>query len=478
MSQNNLKSLKIQIQNDSAYILKTPGGSKIRIQPGTFKTDPGAKVEIEIKEALSATDILLAGLVTTSNGKTLSSGGMLYFSARAENKELEFNKQVSISVPTEKYDDGMQLFKGEMTEDSSINWVEPEALDTSAYTAKLKLGEQLFKSNCANCHKVNDDFTGPALSGYSTRIPGGRKWIYAFIKNPSVMIERDAYAKWIAHKWKPTIMTAFPNLNKNDIDAIMDYVDNETNTNSSTNSMPATSFPDTSLDNTFIPACGYDTTFYNTIINSNNDEILNVTNSNEQDTLMNGFNYNTISVGIYSFNIEANGWYNIDRLFEEEDKLETVKLTAIIKENKDPGLEVYLLIPGKKIMISSIMNRNNEFSFSKEDGMIELPLNEEGLILAIGSDSIDCFYGIKSFRLQQSQQIEIELKKETPDKIKEAIRNNKLEDVQIEPVKKTKDIIPRPCGEGWNNLLLVAFNTTSSPLSFALHSSATKRHFC
>ncbi len=84
-------------------------------------------------------------------------------------------------------------------------------------------GEALFKANCANCHKPDKDYTGPALQGWSTRVPNA-EWIYKWVANPSQMIATDAYAKTLFEKWKPTVMTAFP-LKKEEVDAIMKYVD-------------------------------------------------------------------------------------------------------------------------------------------------------------------------------------------------------------------------------------------------------------
>ncbi|MBU3713476.1 MAG: c-type cytochrome [Ferruginibacter sp.] len=86
-------------------------------------------------------------------------------------------------------------------------------------------GEALFKANCANCHKPDEDYTGPALKGWSARVPD-KEWIYKWVANPAQVIASDAYAKSLFDKWKPTVMTAFPNLKKEEIDAIMKYVDN------------------------------------------------------------------------------------------------------------------------------------------------------------------------------------------------------------------------------------------------------------
>ena len=83
-------------------------------------------------------------------------------------------------------------------------------------------GEALFKANCANCHKPDVDYTGPALQGWSSRIPNP-EWIYAWIANPSG--QTDAYATALKAKWKPTLMNGFPQLKKEEVDAILKYVD-------------------------------------------------------------------------------------------------------------------------------------------------------------------------------------------------------------------------------------------------------------
>lgn len=94
-------------------------------------------------------------------------------------------------------------------------------------TAWAQDGEALFKANCSNCHKPDADYTGPKLQGWSTREPSP-EWIYKWVANPAGMIATDAYAKNLFAKWKPTVMTAFPQLKKEEIDAIMKYVDDYT----------------------------------------------------------------------------------------------------------------------------------------------------------------------------------------------------------------------------------------------------------
>ncbi len=94
-------------------------------------------------------------------------------------------------------------------------------------TAFAQDGEALFKGNCANCHKPDADYTGPKLQGWNTREPDA-EWVYKWVANPAGMIATDAYAKALFEKWKPTVMTAFPQLKKAEIDAILKYVDGYT----------------------------------------------------------------------------------------------------------------------------------------------------------------------------------------------------------------------------------------------------------
>lgn len=83
-------------------------------------------------------------------------------------------------------------------------------------------GEALFKANCANCHNPIEKRTGPALKGWSSRIPSP-DWVYHWIANPAG--QSDPYATKLKAEYTPTIMTAFPQLKKDEIDAILKYVD-------------------------------------------------------------------------------------------------------------------------------------------------------------------------------------------------------------------------------------------------------------
>lgn len=98
------------------------------------------------------------------------------------------------------------------------------ALLHSGYYAQ---GEALFKSKCATCHQPHKNSTGPKL--YQVRdkwSSGGAKdgSIYQWVNNWQTAAASDPYAAEVS-KWSPTAMSAFPDLSKDDIDAILDWVD-------------------------------------------------------------------------------------------------------------------------------------------------------------------------------------------------------------------------------------------------------------
>jgi mono/diheme cytochrome c family protein len=83
-------------------------------------------------------------------------------------------------------------------------------------------GEQLFRTNCSQCHLPNKDFVGPALAGVESRWKS-KELLYEFIKNSQAVINKDEYAKALFIKWKQTAMLPYPQLSDADIDAILSY---------------------------------------------------------------------------------------------------------------------------------------------------------------------------------------------------------------------------------------------------------------
>jgi cytochrome c2 len=85
-------------------------------------------------------------------------------------------------------------------------------------------GQALFSANCASCHAVHKDLTGPALAGVEQRW-GDKKKLHSWIRNNQAFLKTgDKYANELYVKWNKTAMNLFPNLTDEEIDAILGYI--------------------------------------------------------------------------------------------------------------------------------------------------------------------------------------------------------------------------------------------------------------
>lgn len=88
-------------------------------------------------------------------------------------------------------------------------------------------GKALFSQNCASCHAVNKQLTGPALAGVEDRW-AKKEDLHAWIKNSAAFLKTgDAYANELYNRFNKTAMNAFPSLSDADIDAILGYIKTE-----------------------------------------------------------------------------------------------------------------------------------------------------------------------------------------------------------------------------------------------------------
>lgn len=85
-------------------------------------------------------------------------------------------------------------------------------------------GKAIFQNNCATCHSVTKDATGPALAGVTTRGPWtDRSKIYDWVHNPAKFMATDPYTQGLKAKFN-AMMTPFADLTPKEIDAVIDYI--------------------------------------------------------------------------------------------------------------------------------------------------------------------------------------------------------------------------------------------------------------
>lgn len=90
-------------------------------------------------------------------------------------------------------------------------------------------GKQLFKNNCASCHKIDKKSIGPALMGSKQRWAdaGETEFLYEWVQNSAALIGtgKSKRAAAVFAEYNKAAMTAFPTLTIEEIDAILDYAD-------------------------------------------------------------------------------------------------------------------------------------------------------------------------------------------------------------------------------------------------------------
>lgn len=87
-------------------------------------------------------------------------------------------------------------------------------------------GKTLFRNYCAQCHAkdMKSKLTGPALAGAQERWADDEA-LYRWIRNSQAMIsEGHPRAVELWNEWKPTIMTAFPDLTDDQIASTLAYI--------------------------------------------------------------------------------------------------------------------------------------------------------------------------------------------------------------------------------------------------------------
>ena len=87
-------------------------------------------------------------------------------------------------------------------------------------------GKTLFEDNCKSCHDIHLKEVGPALKDVTKR--RSNKWLKKFIRNSSKLVGKgDKIAVKLFKEYNNAVMTSFPTLTDQEIDAILEYVEQE-----------------------------------------------------------------------------------------------------------------------------------------------------------------------------------------------------------------------------------------------------------
>jgi cytochrome c551/c552 len=423
LTENNLKTFSVEINNTRDTVIRAPGGSLISIQAGSFEGGNDSKIRLSIKEALNISDMVLAGLVTESNGKMLSSGGMIDIEP-ANDQNLRIIKPISVSLPTPFLDSKMSVFKGSKGKDGQINWTDPTPMSANSQIANLDTGELIFKQNCSSCHSVAKAVTGPALAYISSLRT--QKWLFNYTCNNKKMLESgDPYANCLYENYNKTMMPVYPKMSVNDLTLLYTYIGNESK-------KQGLSIPDDHLKK-----CVDSCLAYNKLKDSLDYVKIKLLKGNafvEPDS------YAPLQpippVTYYQFQVSTFGWYNIDRFCEDIEGLKESRLTAKVAGEYRNQVSVYLIVPRSRVIQqgSVLKNRTDEYGFGFGDVELRLPQTVPASVIAVGKKGGQLVFDIVSFTTSVDQTLTLE-----PVRVTKELMTEKINQLRLDSFKTTTD---------------------------------------
>ena len=406
LNEDNLKTFSVEIDNTRDTVLHAPGGSLISIQAGSFEGGNNAKIRLSIKEALNISDMVLAGLVTESNGKMLSSGGMIDIEP-ADDQNLRIIKPIGVSLPTPFLDSKMSVFKGSKDKDGQINWIDPTPMSTNSQLAKLDTGELIFRQNCSSCHSVAKAVTGPALAYISSLRT--QKWLFNYTRNNKKMLESgDPYANCLYEHYNKTPMPVYPEMSVNDLTLLYTYIENESK-------KQGLSIPDDHLKK-----CVDSCLAYNKLKDSLDDVKIKLLSGNASANKNKGASQNPFGepdttaqlqpippVTYYQFQMSTFGWYNIDRFCDDIEGLKESRLIVKVAGEYRNQVCVYLIVPRSRVIQpgSVLENRTDEYGFGFGGVELRLPQTVPAYIIAVGKKEGQLVFDMVSFTTTINQML-------------------------------------------------------------------------
>lgn len=443
----------INTANDTSIVTKD--SIVFSFEKGSFDTKAD-KVTITIQEALHLSDMLKAGLTTTTtDGNMLQSGGMFNITAEAGGQNVQLKKRAGVKLPTYKYRSGMNLYKGEL-KDGKLNWKEPEALLTKAEVTVAESGEKLFKGNCANCHRIDKDFTAPTLLYITERRCYG--WLKAFTRNSSTM--NDPLSQCVKKRWYYLAMTAFgDSMTDQRCDSLYGYIAAESKKYPKHRQSRETNFTNDPCLNIIINDTigNYEVNVYenktskgfgqtsapidDTVPPSNNTTSGNSTPIEETSEPPQYPQNNAY----YEFTIEHTGWFNIDMLLKTDANVQDGTFQLQVQGAYKTRIAAYLVIPGRKVLLDAYTTDNQSFYFKTPDYQLPMPQGEPWVVYLMGEQGKKALWASARGTFGLSHTIKLQ-PREVPDIAKELdkLQIDKLEySISLKHTEKRYNIIER-----------------------------------
>lgn len=406
------KSSFFEIMSSKDTHLVSEKGTRISIPASAFVNNQEQIVEgvikIELKEILTLPEMIFNNLPTVSNGKPLSSGGVIYINAQQNGESLSIatHKSLYIEIPTKEKVAGMNVYKGSQDEKGEINWEYSKDL----YKGLIPLPSEILDWYAASEAVVCVDFL--------TKIDKS-KYENTFIATREFE-ERAKYINGFARKRNECI------IGKQVFSIYCDYLNK--NLYQADSAVYALF-----INNEFMKQ--YQQYYIKRFKQFYEERLLNVDKNwqNSLDTQSSEFaNLYNVRKDIinqrknkkeaktqatYCFSTNNLGFINIDKLLGE-GQTEDVYVQATFKDiSSVKNSMVYLVLKNNKSVISSSIE-NGMMNFAEGSQNISLPPNEEAFLVAISHKENNFFFFSQKINNKQKNNITINFEAKKLEDIK------------------------------------------------------------
>ena len=435
-----LETFSVSVDVGRDTVLETPGGVFIHIPANALETGGHAIAKLEIREALKISDIIRAGLFTQTDGKPLSSGGMIQIEA-AGGQSVKIIKSIGVAVPTNYVDPNMQVYKGVAAGNSVTNWADPRPLIKNAQTVQIDTGKKLFMAHCASCHGIDKRLTGPALV-YISRLRNER-WLYSYTRNHQQNSDSiDRYADCLQNEYAKSPLPGYRNWSDPQISAIYNYIDNE----SKRLVLP---LPADHLKKCVDSCIWYDAEYdrltkrRNKLVADNGSRVVKKETPSAAPILSNPktgpdnyipskmlpkVNAPYYQSVYYQFSIQSFGWYNIDVLVKETDGVKKSELIVRLQGVYTREMNVFFILPSAKVFQEGgpLAGKKNEYGFYTVDGSVYLQQSVKATVMTMGERDGKLFFDMVSFQTSEKQTLTL-----SPAAITKKEMNNMLKSLDL-----------------------------------------------